>query len=182
MLGLDLYRLGVNTVEEAERLKQLYLADGVDESVEDEFAATVKAYKESSLQEINDRIKQKYTGVDPAAYGALAVSKEFDIGMVICGIKDFEDSSSNIVRGINISSWLLREHRNQGIAKSLGSRVVEVINDLIQSPMMPSWHNRQIWTSIKKDNIASRSAALHAGFTEAGPHIETPGRLLYVIE
>ena len=177
--------MGADPETEAARLQTLYSDKGIDVAIVDEFAATVEAYRTLPLADIATRIRDRYTGREPMACGALAVADGIDAGMAIWGIKDFDllvGEQLETVRGINISAWLLKQYRNRGFARLLGKDVVEMAHAQIHADNVPSWRGRQIWTSIDSDNTASRRASVIAGFVEAGEHIGSPGRLLYVLE
>jgi RimJ/RimL family protein N-acetyltransferase len=142
------------------------------------------AYQTLPLPFIATRIRERYMGDEPVACGALIVADGQDAGMAIWGIKDFERTANErveTVRGINISAWLLKQHRNKGFARELGRDVVEMAQAQIQNANVPTWSGRQIWTSVHVENTASRLACLGAGFVEAGDHTGSPGRLLYVL-
>ncbi len=177
MANLEFYNLGSNPEEEAVRIQQLYFDDGVDIYVRDEFEATVKAYTSLSLAEIAQRLRSRYAGDQRAAHGVLPVYNNNDIGMAIWGEKNFQDTStSQETPGVNVSAWVLRQYRGQGF----GRQVLE--HATREAAILGNNLDKQIWTSIKPENLASRRSCEHAGFVEIGPQLDKPERLLYMLQ
>jgi GNAT superfamily N-acetyltransferase len=175
--NLKYYKLGNNPEYEAARTQRLYFDSGVDVQVRDEFEDTVNVYTSLSLTEIAQRLRIRYAGDRPVAHGVLPSLENNDIGMAVWGEKDFQDvHTSQEIPGINVSAWLLRQYRNKGFGRQLleyaTTEAVVLSNDL----------GKQVWTSIKPDNIASRRSCEHAGFIEIGPHTDKPERLLYIYQ
>ncbi len=177
MADLEFYTLGTNPEEEAIRTQQLYFDRGVDEFVREEFESTVHAYTTLLPDEIALRIQSRYTGDHPVAHGLLPVYRKADIGMAIWGEKDFQNvDSREETPGINVSAWLLKQYRNQGF----GRRVIE--HATAEAVTLSEQLGKQVWTSIRPDNLASRRACEHAGFIEAGSQPDKPERLLYILQ
>lgn len=176
MAILEFYMLGVNPEDEAIRTQKLYGDIGVDQFVRDEFEATVTAYTTLPLVEIAERLRSRYAGSQPAAQGVLPVYADLEIGMAIWGEKDFLNiETSQETPGINVSAWLLRQYRNQGF----GRRVIKYAT--AKALILGKESGKQVWTSIRPENLASRRSCEHAGFIEIGPQPDKPERLLYVV-
>lgn len=186
MSELQLVRLGENPEVEAIRLKALYSNEGVDASVIAEFKKTVQAYTELSISDIAERIRGKYGGDNPEAYGSIPMWDGVDVGMVFWGQKDYlklQPRSPDVieVRGVNLSGWALRQYRNQG----LGGRVLALVTNQANSFVHEhggDWGGRKLWTSIDKRNLASRKITQAAGFREICPQQDKPERLIYEFE
>ena len=183
MSELLLVRLGEDPEAEAVRLRDLYSNDGVDSSVFAEFETTVHAYKSISIPDIAERIRAKYCGDNPGAYGAIPVWGGVDAGMVVWGIKDYLRSQTGKegvveVRGVNVSGWALRQYRNQGLGGKVLHLAAQQANDLIHGHD-GEWGGRTLWTGIDKKNTASRKIAEAAGFREVCAEQDKPERLIY---
>lgn len=176
MADLEFYAIGCNPEEEAERTQLLYLNSGVDTFVRDEFEVTVQAYTSLPIVEIAQRLRRRYAGDQPLVHGVLAVYDDADIGMAIWGEKNFHNvGSKQETPGINVSAWILRQYRGQG----LGRRVIQHV--ATEALALSEVLGKQVWTSIKQENLASRQSCEHAGFVEVGPQPYKPGRLLYIL-
>lgn len=183
MSELLLVRLGEDPEAEAVRLRDLYSNEGVDSGVVTEFEKTVHAYTNLSIRDIAERIRTKYGGDNPEAYGAIPVWDGADVGMVFWGIKDYLRSQTGKegvveVRGVNVSGWALRQYRNQGIGGKVLSLAAQQANNLIHEHG-GQWQGRNLWTGIDKKNIASRKIAHAAGFREVCAQQDKPERLIY---
>lgn len=186
MSELHLVRLGENPEVEAVRLKSLYSNDEVDASVIAEFETTVLAYTELSISDIAERIRGKYGGDNPEAYGSIPVCDGVDAGMVFWGIKDYlkpQNGNTDVleVRGVNISGWALRQYRNQGIGGRVLALVTNQANDFVHEHG-GDWEGRKLWTSIDKGNLASRKITQVAGFREICGQHDKPDRIIYEFE
>lgn len=183
MADLSFYRLGTNPEAEAPRMRSLYSDIGVDKAVFDEFEATANTYRHSSLDEIAERITAMYVEPPVDRFGVVTSVDDVDVGMSIVGLKDFRRGESpETIPGANVSAWILYQHRYKGYGKRAIAHATALASYLTLDPNLPQWNGRQIWTSIKAKNTTSRRACEYAGFTEAGAHVDRPGRLLYVVE
>jgi hypothetical protein len=176
MANLEFYNLGSNPEEEALRTQQLYSDSGVDAFVRDEFESTVHAYANLPLPEIAQRLCSRYAGAHPAAHGILPVYKDIDLGMAIWGDKDFQSAETlEEIPGINVSAWILRQYRGQGFGR------ITIEYATAQALALSKESGRQVWTSIKPENLASRRSCEHAGFIEISTQPDKPDRLLYIV-
>jgi RimJ/RimL family protein N-acetyltransferase len=180
-MNMNIYQVGTNPELEATRLKTLFSDKGVDDLVVAEFGTTVEAYRQLEVEEIAERIKSKYCGEKPNAFGLIPSVEGLDIGMVVYGHKDYQDPSNKVmVEGVNISGWLLKQYRRKGFAGYL-SEVVDVVQQQVNDQEHLLF-GRKIWTSIHIDNYPSRSVSEKSGFVQLGPAIDKPSRLIYTVD
>lgn len=183
MPSLEFYPIGANPAVEAVRIQTLCSDSGVDRAVTDEFAATIQAYQQLGIPEITARIAQKYTGNEPPVVGVIPVANQDDIGMAIWGEKIFQTKDElEPITGINVSAWLLRQFRSQGYGTQIIRHGTQTALERVNDPIKPSWNGMPVWTSVHRDNTASRRACSKVGFTEAGPQKDADERLIYVLD
>jgi GNAT superfamily N-acetyltransferase len=184
MSNVRYYDLGQNFEFEAPRLKKLYKSDGIDDRIIEEFGATVSAYRSLSYDDIAERLKSRYGSSNPPAYGTLGVINDTDFGMAIWGSKDYEILEGGEVvkkQGINVSAWVLKQFRSRGFGIAIIEYATKCAVELSRGKSQTSLTGTPVWTSIHKDNIASRKACIHAGFTEIGIQADMQDRRIYEV-
>lgn len=177
--------LGQNPDAEAYIMRDLCIKSASDPAIWNEFEETIIAYTTQSVPALSDRIATRYYGKTPSHTGDFIALGDEVGGIAFASIKDFklpaldrEDPTE--VRGVNVSAWLLKTLRDQGIGRQIIAYATSRANDYIGQPNLPNWRDRKLWTSVRETNIASQKACEHAGFVEAGPHIGREGRLLFL--
>jgi len=183
MTELTFRKIGNNPEVEAILLQELCRSDGIDDAIMSEFPGTIDTYRNQPLESATTRIVDRYSQDNSLAVGDIAMRGGRAIGLAYSGIADFQEvNDSEPTIGINVSAWLSSTYRGRGFGKQIiqhaTSRAVERSGDVY----IPSWYEKQVWTSIKIGNIASRHVCEDIGFSVSGLMHDDPGRYLYFLD
>lgn len=179
--------LGIDPGAEALRMRELCINSKPDLSIFTEFEETITAYTTLDLPSVTKRVAERYCGDDSPLTGShIDVGKEV-VGIAWASIKDFayksEDSSeAELIRGVNVSAWLLSPYRGKGLGRQIITHATDLALACSDKQELENWYGRKVWTSVNATNTASRKACEYAGFVAAGPHIGMEGRLLYLLQ
>ncbi|MDB5176894.1 MAG: hypothetical protein JWN75_562 [Candidatus Saccharibacteria bacterium] len=157
------------------------MSNGIDDAILSEFPGTIDLYTKKPIEKGIAKIVDRYSRKSPLAIGSIAMRYGQAIGLVYAGIAEFQEANdAEPTQGINVSSWLSAHYRGRGFGHEMVQHETSKAVEQTLNRDNQNWHNKQIWTSIKIGNIASRHVYERAGFMIAGTTHDDQNRQLYL--
>ena len=186
MSELSFHTIGSNPKQDAKSMHRLCIDKGVDEIIRKEFESTIKRYSNGKISKLAKRIIEKYSGDYPEITGSLIQYDGKSIGIAYSGVSDVlkpnQDAEPSLMKGVNVSAWIIDGYRGLGIGKSAIAHTTDLTVARVNDTKDLEWYDRTIWTSIDDSNIASQKACGVAGFVRSYEQYELPGRSIYLLD